>query len=234
MGISIADGQLPKSIGVCLSGGGFRAAAFHLGALAYLQRVDLLKRVTTLSTVSGGTITGAMYAVSRLEQLPFIEFYKQYYETLEKQQHADHDPLIKQGLRYLGSGDATDSLSARRNLIASMAEAYSQHLFIHGQQQRPYLLGDLLNGDTEPLTEITFNATDFSTSNGTSKRSFPAIIACRLISSEVAKLAEPFMFRASVTMSPLKPIFSLSRPVMIFPESEEGNSSSGSKLGTLR
>jgi NTE family protein len=48
-------------LGVSLSGGGYRAAAFHLGTLRYLNRVGILKDVDCLSTVSGGSIIGAAY-----------------------------------------------------------------------------------------------------------------------------------------------------------------------------
>ena len=52
------------AIALSLSGGGYRAAAFHLGALDMLHRLDLLRDVTALSTVSGGTFTGMRYALS--------------------------------------------------------------------------------------------------------------------------------------------------------------------------
>ena len=50
-----------SSIGLCFSGGGYRAAAFSLGVLSYMNRtqyngVPLLEKVEALSTVSGGTI----------------------------------------------------------------------------------------------------------------------------------------------------------------------------------
>ncbi|WP_431256644.1 patatin-like phospholipase family protein [Roseateles chitinivorans] len=54
--------------GLALSGGGFRAACFHLGVLAALADRDLLRRVDMLSCVSGGAIAGAAYAV-RLKAL---------------------------------------------------------------------------------------------------------------------------------------------------------------------
>lgn len=50
-------------IGLSLSGGGFRAAAFHLGVLKRLEELGILHRVEILSTVSGGSITGALYAL---------------------------------------------------------------------------------------------------------------------------------------------------------------------------
>ena len=48
-------------VGLALSGGGFRAAVFHAGVLESLE--DLGIRVDNLSTVSGGSIIGAYYAV---------------------------------------------------------------------------------------------------------------------------------------------------------------------------
>jgi hypothetical protein len=51
-----------EKIGLALSGGGFRAAAFHLGVLKRLRELGLLDRVAVLSTVSGGSIVGAFWA----------------------------------------------------------------------------------------------------------------------------------------------------------------------------
>ncbi len=51
----------PKGWGLSLSGGGFRAAFFHVGVLARLAEVELLPQVEVISTVSGGSIVGALY-----------------------------------------------------------------------------------------------------------------------------------------------------------------------------
>ncbi|WP_157237823.1 patatin-like phospholipase family protein [Desulfobacter curvatus] len=48
-------------VGLALSGGGFRASFYHLGVLARLAEMDVLRSVETLSTVSGGSIVGAQY-----------------------------------------------------------------------------------------------------------------------------------------------------------------------------
>jgi NTE family protein len=45
-----------SGIGLCLSGGGFRAALFHLGALRRLHELEILQRVRWISSVSGGSI----------------------------------------------------------------------------------------------------------------------------------------------------------------------------------
>src|SRR5260370_19801791 len=48
-------------LGLALSGGGFRASAFHLGRLSALDELGLLPQISNLSTVSGGTIAGVSW-----------------------------------------------------------------------------------------------------------------------------------------------------------------------------
>jgi predicted acylesterase/phospholipase RssA len=48
-------------IGIGLSGGGFRASLYHIGVLAKLAELDVLRRVEVFSCVSGGSIIGAHY-----------------------------------------------------------------------------------------------------------------------------------------------------------------------------
>lgn len=50
-----------RKLGLALSGGGHRAALFHLGVLARLAELDRLRKVRVISTVSGGSIIGALY-----------------------------------------------------------------------------------------------------------------------------------------------------------------------------
>src|SRR3954467_9189154 len=45
-----------------LSGGGFRAALFHLGALTRLNELGLLGRTGTVGAVAGGSIVAALLA----------------------------------------------------------------------------------------------------------------------------------------------------------------------------
>lgn len=49
-----------KRIGVAMSGGGHRAALWGLGALLYLVDSGLHRDVTTISSVSGGSITNGV------------------------------------------------------------------------------------------------------------------------------------------------------------------------------
>ena len=49
-----------EGIALCLSGGGYRAMVFHLGALIRLNENGLLKSLNRVSSVSGGSITAGM------------------------------------------------------------------------------------------------------------------------------------------------------------------------------
>jgi len=53
--------ELGGKVGLALSGGGFRASLFHIGVLARLAELDLLRHVEVISCVSGGSILGAVY-----------------------------------------------------------------------------------------------------------------------------------------------------------------------------
>ena len=57
--------KIPNSIGLALSGGGFRATLFHLGAIRRLHELRILPKLTTISSVSGGSILNGFLA-SRL------------------------------------------------------------------------------------------------------------------------------------------------------------------------
>ena len=54
-----------KKIGIALSGGGYRAAAYHIGTLRALHRLGILDKVNVISSVSGGSITAAYYALNK-------------------------------------------------------------------------------------------------------------------------------------------------------------------------
>jgi NTE family protein len=47
---------------LCLSGGGFRATLFHLGALIRLNELGVLSRLSTITSVSGGSILNGLVA----------------------------------------------------------------------------------------------------------------------------------------------------------------------------
>ena len=52
------------AMALCLSGGGYRAMLFHLGSLWRLNEFGLLRSLSRVSSVSGGSITAAMLGLS--------------------------------------------------------------------------------------------------------------------------------------------------------------------------
>ena len=65
-------GSEPREHGIALalSGGGFRAALFHIGVLWRLNEMGALKQLARISSVSGGSITAGLLAV-RWDRLIF-------------------------------------------------------------------------------------------------------------------------------------------------------------------
>jgi NTE family protein len=60
-GSEFDNGHQPEpGIALCLSGGGYRAMLFHLGALWRLNEWGYLPRLTRISSVSGGSITAGV------------------------------------------------------------------------------------------------------------------------------------------------------------------------------
>lgn len=68
-------------IGLSLSGGGYRAAAFHLGTLRKLNEMNILNKVDVMSTISGGSITGAYYCLNKDN---YSSFDSSLYQRLQK------------------------------------------------------------------------------------------------------------------------------------------------------
>src|SRR5579859_5336898 len=70
-GLPEAQADYRDSVGVALSGGGIRSATFALGVFQGLAKLNLLKRIDFLSTVSGGGYFGSFYGrlISR-ENIP--------------------------------------------------------------------------------------------------------------------------------------------------------------------
>jgi hypothetical protein len=60
---------MERRIGVAISGGGYRAAAWGLGSLLYLSDAGLHQAVVTASSVSGGSITNAGLGLKPFKQM---------------------------------------------------------------------------------------------------------------------------------------------------------------------
>lgn len=142
----------PK-IALTFSGGGYRAATFHLGALSMLNHVKLtdgstlLDHVEVLSTVSGGTITGLRYMLARTQGQPVEEMERELYDFLTSVD------LITQAVRRIADKKEDHHVS----IIRTMADIYDEQLFGGAR------MGELMdNVKRIPVNHFSANATDFS------------------------------------------------------------------------
>jgi hypothetical protein len=142
-------------IALAFSGGGFRAAAFSLGTLSYLNKLmledgetPLIQNVTYMSSASGGTIAAAMYALYKAEDKDFGEFYKALAENLEG------DKLLSRVFRILNDDTNWKDTSKTRNMINAFAIAYDDLLF-NGKTVAT------LRQAKSHLEEVCFNTTEF-------------------------------------------------------------------------
>ena len=153
----MANIQLPKhpfgKIALSCSGGGYRAASFHLGTMSYLNHVKLggnplLEQVKLISTVSGGSITGVVYALMKQDGKSFDEIY---HFLLERLINID---LLHQGFEMLNPTATWPYVYKRKNLINVFAEQYDQ-AFTNGASMGVF---DKMNSHLEA---VVFNSTEF-------------------------------------------------------------------------
>lgn len=69
--VKAAETLFSGKVGLALSGGGFRASFYHLGVLAKLAELDMLRHIEVLSCVSGGSIVGAHYYLELRRMMQF-------------------------------------------------------------------------------------------------------------------------------------------------------------------
>lgn len=143
-----------EKIALSCSGGGYRAAVFHLGTMSYLNRLQyqgkpLLENVRMLSTVSGGSITGIVYTLQRQQGKTFGEFYD---FLLDRIRRLD---LVKLGIEKLNPGATWRNPYKRKNLINAFAELYDEY-FTGGATF------DELTQMRCHLEAVAFNSTEFN------------------------------------------------------------------------
>lgn len=89
-------------LGLALSGGGFRAAFFHIGVLAQMAMLGLLRHVEVISTVSGGSIVGALYYLhvkKLVEAKGDNEITDQDYKAIVEQVEVDFLQSVQRNIR---------------------------------------------------------------------------------------------------------------------------------------
>jgi NTE family protein len=73
-----------RTLGLALSGGGSRAAAFHRGTLQALMDLNLVDRITTISTVSGGSLFGGAWMAARFRAETDSDFLQKLHVELKR------------------------------------------------------------------------------------------------------------------------------------------------------
>ena len=126
-----------KRLGLALSGGGFRAAAFHLGVFRKLDEFGLLSKIDLLTCVSGGSIAGGFLA-AHWDDPDVLDRLEEYLKT--------RSIAVSSVL-----GGLFDPFETR---LDKLAASYDRHLFNEAR------LDDLKSGP-----RIYFNATNLSTGN---------------------------------------------------------------------
>lgn len=150
--------KLPKNpfanLAISLSGGGFRATAFHLGSLSYLSTLkwkgtSLLERTRILSTISAGSFVGVKYITTLKKGGTMGDCYRSLYNFMSR-----YD-LVSESLQFL-SDDVNWKSGLQRSLINSFAFTYHKEF----EQENFGILWD----ETRPIhvKEICFSATEFN------------------------------------------------------------------------
>jgi len=135
MAITINGQQ--KRIGLPLSGGGFRAAAFHLGVFKKLKELELLDKIDLFSCLSGGSIAGG-HLLTNWRTLTALEDLEEYLKT-------------KSIAVSSFIGGILDPFESR---LDKLADSYDDHIFNNKR------LKDLRKGP-----RIYFDAANFATGN---------------------------------------------------------------------
>jgi NTE family protein len=116
--------KLEPGIALCLSGGGYRAMLFHVGALWRLNELGLLPRLDRVSSVSGGSITAATLG-RRWGKLQFDG--RDVAQAFEAEVVA---PLRRLGSTTIDRKSIIGGiLQPRRTVAEKVAEAYRKHLY---------------------------------------------------------------------------------------------------------
>lgn len=147
-----------SGLGVAMSGGGSRAAAFHLGALRALHHLEVLPQVDVISGVSGGALMAAMWAY--------------YPGTFEEFDH-DACDLLRRGLHRDIARHALRPAPVARSLltVAATLTRPGRHAALRTTTRtdafaaalRERLFGETTLEQTTTATEVVLTATDLIT-----------------------------------------------------------------------
>ena len=118
-----AGKQPQPGIALCLSGGGYRAMVFHLGALWRLNELGFLPKLDRVSSVSGGSITAGMLGL-KWSQLDFSAS-----GTARRFVEEVVAPIRKMAAKTLDVGDILKGFFLPGTVAEQVAKSYRSHLF---------------------------------------------------------------------------------------------------------
>jgi NTE family protein len=143
--------SLTEGIGLCLSGGGYRAMLFHLGALWRLNELGWLQKLNRISSVSGGSITNGVLGFA-WNDLRFddngvaLDFHDAVVDPIRRFANETIDWKAALGAVFTATPAGT-----------WVAEAYDKHLF------HEKTLQDLPDESPGRTPRFVFNATNVQT-----------------------------------------------------------------------
>ena len=125
-----AEPQPRDEVGLALSGGGFRAVLFHVGALWRLAELGVLTSIDRISSVSGGSIVSGRMAET------WIEFAAN--PTVARFRELVAEPLDQFCTQWVDAvAIAKGALSPNRTAADVLQGIYSEHLFTKTLDQLP-------------------------------------------------------------------------------------------------
>ncbi len=136
-----------KGIGLCLSGGGYRATLFHAGALRRLNELGVLnhQRFERVTSVSGGSITAAFLATAWNWPATSTVPVQQWERDFERR-------LLRLTARNIRTAAFLKGLLPWRSTVDGIAKAYDKAL------RTPTLLAELPPLFTICATDLAFGA----------------------------------------------------------------------------
>lgn len=137
------QGKLIDGIALCLSGGGYRAMLFHLGALWRLNELGYLPKLYRVSSVSGGSITAAVLAMNWAK----LDFDK---TNVGRQFNSVVvEPIRQLGGKTIDVGSVISGALLPGSIADKITDAY-----------RKYLFGDKTLQDIPDVPSFIINATN--------------------------------------------------------------------------
>lgn len=122
-----------QKIALALSGGGFRAASYSIGAMSYLDYLkykdghnndrSLLENVEFISSASGGSFPGMLYSAYVKQGKSFKDAYDKMLSFMSGQE------LLKDVLTLMNDDSAWEGREKSRNFINAFSRIYDERLF---------------------------------------------------------------------------------------------------------